>query len=411
MRFLAKHGAFFGLFAALQLPALQPLAKFAPVPGIAVPAFLLAASIGLWLLLDPPERVRRWLGTAWPSAALVGILALVAVFVYPIADGLKQRGAGSDADDAMILAGRALAELHNPYASTTYLGNPFSPGPGWVALWTPLIALGAYALITALALAATVLALRFTQHGWSQTNTFVLALFSCVLLWELAAIGSDLPAWGLLVLCAALVLEQPRVSPGLLVVLTALLGCLATARIAFSYLPLLIGFCLLPVKPRRALVVAVGGSATAALLHAVFWRINPLFYPPLHLMGQARGLLPGSSLVVALGFLGAVAARMLHRWRAWPPSLHLAWGLAAPMLVLAVADLLQRGSLSRWKGASYLVTSLPAVAYALLARSRRDDPRAATAGATPAGPVPPPSCRDARRAGSGQVDPASVAGQ
>ncbi|WP_437956450.1 hypothetical protein WME76_34295 [Sorangium sp. So ce119] len=398
MRFLAKHGAFFGLFAALQLPALQPFAKFAPAPGIAVPAFLLAAAIGLWLLLDPPERLRRWLDTAWPSVSLVGLLALVAVFIYPMADGLKQRGAGSDADDAMILAGRALAELHNPYASTTYLGNPFSPGPGWVALWAPLSALGAYALISALALAATVLALRFTQHGWSQINTFVLALFSCVLLWELAAIGNDLPAWGLLVLCAALVLEQPRVSKGLLVALTALLGCLATARIAFSHVPLLIGLSLLPVKPRRALVVAVGGTAIALLLHAVFWGMNPRWYPPLHLMGQARWLLSGPSLFIALGFLGAVAAWMLRRWRAWPPPLHLAWGLGAPMLVLAAADLLQRGSLPRWKGATYLVTSLPVVAYALLGRIRRDHPRAATAGATPAGQIPSPTGRDAPRA-------------
>ncbi|WP_438015906.1 hypothetical protein WMF18_34345 [Sorangium sp. So ce315] len=148
MRFLARlarHRAFFGLVVALQLPALQPLAKLAPAPGVTAPAFLMAAAIGLWLLLDPPERLSRWLNTAWPSASLAGILALVAVFIYPMADGLKRRGAGSDADAAMILAGQALAELRNPYASTTYLGNPFSPGPGWVALWTPLSALGAYA--------------------------------------------------------------------------------------------------------------------------------------------------------------------------------------------------------------------------------------------------------------------------
>ncbi|WP_437777613.1 hypothetical protein [Sorangium sp. So ce1097] len=414
MRFLARlarHRAFFGLVVALQLPALQPLAKLAPAPGVTAPAFLMAAAIGLWLLLDPPERLSRWLNTAWPSASLAGILALVAVFIYPMADGLKRRGAGSDADDAMILAGQALAELRNPYASTTYLGNPFSPGPGWVALWTPLSALGAYALISALALSATILALRSTQHGWSRTSTFVLALSSCALLWELAAIGSDLPAWGLLVLCAALVLERPRVSPVLLAALTALLGCLATARIAFSYLPLLVGFSLLAVRPRRALVVAVGGSATALLLHAAFWRHDPLFYPPLHLMGQARGLLSGPWWVVALVFLGVVAARMLYRWRSWPPSLHLAWGLAAPMLVLAAADLSQRGSLARWKGASYLMTSLPAVAYALLACVRRDDPRAAIAGAAPGGPVPPPTGRDAPRAGHGQVALVPAAGR
>ncbi|WP_433929691.1 hypothetical protein AB3662_38485 [Sorangium cellulosum] len=262
-----------------------------------------------------------------------------------------------------------------------------------------------------LALAATVLALRFTQHGWSRTNTLILSLFSFALLWELAATGNDLPTWGLLVLCAALVLEQPRISKGLLVALTALLGCLATARMAFFYVPLLIGFSLLPVKPRRAVVVAVGGTAIALLLHAVFWRMNPPRYPPLHLMGQARWLLSGSSLIVALGFLGVVAAWMLRRWRAWPPPLHLAWGPGAPMLVLAAADLLQRGSLPRWKGATYLVTSLPAVAYALLGRVRRGHPRAARAGATPAGQLPSPTGRDAPRAGSGQVASALAAGR
>lgn len=413
MRFLAKHGPFVGLFAALQLPALQPLVKFAPAPGIAVPAFLLAAFIGLWLLLDPPEHMKRWLETPWPSASLAATLALVAAFVYPRADGLKARGAGSDADDAMILAGRALVELHNPYESTTYLGNPFSPGPGWAALWAPLAALGAYALITALALSTTVLALRFTRHSWSHTNAFALAVFSCVLLWELAAVGSDLPAWGLLVLCAVLVLERPRLPRAGLVALSALLGCLATARISFSYLPLLVGFSLLSVQPRRALTVAVGGSAAALLLHAVFWQLNPLFYPPLHLVSRAQGLLSGASLYMALGFLGVVAAWMLHRWRSWPPPVHLAWGLGAPMLVMAVAELGEHGSLARWKGATYLVTSLPAAAYALLARIRRDDlwPAPATAGAAPEGPVAPPGRRDARRAGPAEVPHAPAAGQ
>ncbi|WP_437925896.1 hypothetical protein WMF37_43690 [Sorangium sp. So ce291] len=390
MRFLARHWPLIGLFAALQLPALQPLIKFAPAPWIAAPAFLLAAFIGLRVLLDPPGHLKRWLETPWPSAALTGALALVGIFVYPLADGLKRRGGGSDGDDAMIVAGRALVELQNPYGATTYLGNPFSPGPGWVALWAPLAALGVYSLITALALAATVLALRFTRHSWSLTNTFVLALFSCVLLWELVAVGSDLPAWGLLALCAALLLEQPCARRWLLVAFTVLLGCLATARVSFSYLPLLVGFCLLSIRPRRAVGVAIGGSATALLLHAVFWQLNPAFYPPLHLVGRAQGLLSGASLYIALGFLGVVAAWMLRRWRSWPPPLHLAWGLGAPMLVMAVAELGEHGDLARWKGATYLVTSLPAVAYALLACTRRDDPQPATAGAAPAGAVAPP---------------------
>jgi hypothetical protein len=38
----------------------------------------------------------------------------------------------------------ALWEFHNPYVIQTYLGNPLSPGPGWVLLALPFTVSGLY---------------------------------------------------------------------------------------------------------------------------------------------------------------------------------------------------------------------------------------------------------------------------
>lgn len=51
-------------------------------------------------------------------------------------------GRGSDRDDALDVAVRRLAHLHNPYAARTNLGNPVSPLPGSLALAAPFVAAG-----------------------------------------------------------------------------------------------------------------------------------------------------------------------------------------------------------------------------------------------------------------------------
>lgn len=369
----AQNWPFWAFLAAVYLPALRPLFKYAPLPELAAPALLLGLAVALWTLLNPPQALRRWLDSPWPTALLVVALSAVAAFVYPLADALKLRGMGSDADDAMVLGGQALMHGLNPYLFSTYFGNPLSPGPGWLVLAAPFAAAGVYALMLPLAVALAALLLRQGGQSWYAVSAWLGGIFACLLLWELAAVGNDLPLWGLLLVCAVVLLGRPRLPYWGLPALVLLVGMLATARVAFFYLPVLVGFSLFAVWPRRAVAVALGGSAVMAALHGAFWWWGGgAVYPPLHLVGRAEGLLAGPTLYGAGLFLLLVGIAMLYHWRWWAPPVQVACGLGAPLLVLALAELNQHGQFAAWEGATFLVPALPVVLYALCARLTAD---------------------------------------
>src|SRR5262245_55575565 len=99
------------LFLALQIPALRPLAKYLPFSPFSVPLFLGMALLGTLVLLTPLDWLQRVLRTPWPMALATGALCTATLVLYPVADALKQTGRGSDNDDALILAGTALARF------------------------------------------------------------------------------------------------------------------------------------------------------------------------------------------------------------------------------------------------------------------------------------------------------------
>jgi hypothetical protein len=135
-----------------------------------------ADGIGLWFALVFPSSfiVRKYLGwestiayaivvaailafvprhAAWLSngrvrrLSLLTIAVVVAAFVlvYPVANR-HSPGAGSDDDDALEVATRALVAGHSPYSVRTYLGNVIHHLPGSFVLAAPFVLLGSVAL-------------------------------------------------------------------------------------------------------------------------------------------------------------------------------------------------------------------------------------------------------------------------
>ena len=350
-----------------QLPALRALARYAPVPELFIPIMLCATICLSLLLLKPPRILLPILHSAWPTSLVMIGLSFAIALAYPIADGLKTTMGGSDADDAIQLGATALWHLQNPYALSTYFGNPLSPGPGWLALWGPLAIWGLQPLGTPLALAFAVWALRRAHFSWLTINTFSIILASCLGVWELAAVGNDLVPFGLLLLGVVVLLGQARLNPWALLGLALWVGALATARIAFFYLPILIGFALLAAWPKRGLYIAIVGSSLMFALHSGFWWLNPNGYPPLHLLGRAESILQDSTLLGALGILGVTGIAMLYHWRWWNPLTHTALGLGVPLAVIATAELASgSGQLALWEGATFLIPALPLALMATL---------------------------------------------
>ena len=349
------------IFLVTQLPALRAIAKFFPIPSLTGPLFLLLALLGIALVLNPPQALFGVMKGSWPTRVVAAALTVTAVAIYPYADALKLQGRGSDADDALIIAGQALWRFQNPYIQETYLGNPIAPGPGWAVLASPFSVTGLYVAFFPATLAVAIWCLRASRYAWLDINRFMLLLASSLCVWELTAVGNDYLPFALLTLCVLLGLQLESISCLYLMLLTTLVGALATFRLPFLLLPPLIAFSLVSSFPRRAMIVACWATAVSLLLHAAFLTINATDYPPLELLrAKTAYTFSPAGLALAAAVCTVTALIMIFNWRSWHPLTHVAVGLGVPWTIVAVADLVWvSGSVADWGGASFAAMWMP----------------------------------------------------
>lgn len=112
---------------------------------------LVALSSPVWLSLLAARLEGRVSPSAFRLVAAGGLITLAITFavMYPLANKHAPGsgyGHGSDQDDALNLAGRALLRGDPLYRQRTYVGNPISPLPGAVLLAVPFVVLGTSAL-------------------------------------------------------------------------------------------------------------------------------------------------------------------------------------------------------------------------------------------------------------------------
>ena len=356
------------IFLALQLPALRALTKYFPHPDLSVPLFLALALCGTLVVMHPPRRLANVLRGPWPAMLMLAAFTVGTIAIYPYADGLKLQGAGSDSDDALILAGQALLRFQNPYSLETYLGNPIAPGPGWALLAAPFGASGLYPLFFPATLALALWCLRSLGHDWLTLNQFTLLLASSLCIWELAFTGSDYLPFVLLTLVVTQLLQKSDLRTLEVAGLILLAGLLATFRIVFFYLPLLVGFALSNIRPRRAVAIAFGSLSLCLAFQVGFFLLNRTSYAPLELLqSKTEATFSPATLGIAMAICAVTGIAMLVNWRSWRPITHLSLGLAVPWAIIAAADLARvNSSLPDWGGASYLALPLPFVVLALI---------------------------------------------
>lgn len=295
----------------LAIPSLYPLAKALSLPFIAITLLLTTATLFAVLHL---KNLKPIFTTPWPTSLLITALSLTTLF------------------------------NHQPMPT-------FLPS-GWNTLLSPLSHFGLLPLLTPLMLAFTVFVMRATSHPWPQINKFALSLFTCILMWPDGA--ADLPALGLLILSLTLILTRQRLSYPELAAAILLLAAASTARSIFIYLPLLMGFALFAVWPKRAATVALAGTAFTFLLN-----------PTLPIIPFTE-CLASPSLLAAAVFLAIVIIQSLYHWRWWPAPQHASWGLGAPLMVIALSNLSETPTISAWYAAIYLAPALPVLTYTLL---------------------------------------------
>ena len=350
------------LFALVIIPSLRPITKYVDDKFNIQPLlYIFTIIIGIITITYLSKNyLRKVFSTPIPLILMAIGLAAASYFLYPIADGLREIGGGSDADDAIILAVQNLLNGGHPYAAKTYFGNPLSPGPGILFLYTPFIALDVYWLVAPMLFLFTFL-LVSKCYGWHVGNTSSIATLSCLLWWELFVVGGDLPIVGMMFLVAALLSFKVR-QPRDVLIIALFVGLIASSRIVFAYFPLLLAAAHWNISRRTATTIALVGTATTLSLHTVMAATLDAPYPPLHLLTKGGSIIPKSLIHSGLAACAVVGVWMLYKlYRGHIHSqanrlLFIFMGLITPLSIVALADLATRGwNLAAWEGANYFI--------------------------------------------------------
>lgn len=169
----------------LIVPSLGIVYKFGRIYGLI--AYLLIVSCSIFLRPDKLITDRNAPLLAWLTFLFLLIAFLI---IYPTANS-GFYGGGSDADDALDIAARAILHGQYPYYLKTYLGNPIGPMPGAVFLSMPFVLVYGSALQNIFWLAGLFFIVRWLADAKTALCLLLLLLvFSPVVMWNVLT-GTD----------------------------------------------------------------------------------------------------------------------------------------------------------------------------------------------------------------------------
>ncbi|MBD0319092.1 MAG: hypothetical protein ICV87_02080 [Gemmatimonadetes bacterium] len=262
-----------GTPAAIVYAGVVIAAAFLPARTLRSTARALSARPHLWLAL------------------LTGLLVAAFAVVYPVANR-GALGGGSDRDDALNLAVRALLRDGMPYRERTYLGNPVTPLPGALVLAMPFVLLGNAALqvlfwVPALAVSVG----RAVRDRGAGLLLVAAALLLCPDALRDVLGGGDYFANAAYVVVALVAAhEAARVRAGVWIEIgaAALLGLALFSRPNFVLLWPLAAASLARVAGRRGALLAVVAAAVGGAVTLPLYLADPAGFTPLHTADKLR---------------------------------------------------------------------------------------------------------------------------
>lgn len=296
----ARIGLAGALMAATALSSSGQLLKWGGTTGLVIYALLVfaIALLATTPLLDRLFANRRVILALW--AAL--IIAAVAVFVvmYPLAHS-GRLGPGTDRDEALNLALRALLHGGYPYYPVTRFGAPITPLPGALLLALPFYVLGNAAFQVLLWAPLFLLFCRRALPSQKQALLFAgLCVLANLSFLQDYVSGGDYSI-NIFYFTMALVFLQARLGRDAawaeLVLPVLLLGVALASRPVW---------CLaLPVLFLQSRAHWIKGAAVCALalavmllLSAPFYFYDPPHFSPLHIVGFASSAIPHAAVLL-----------------------------------------------------------------------------------------------------------------
>ncbi len=319
------------LWLCLTLPSLYVVEKFLGKTGLVIYLILVALAVVLlpYLSFQANERRVRWL-----AVFLFVLLIVVFAIVFPIANTHQGR-AGSDADDAINLAVRALLHGQYPYYPRTYLYNVIHSLPGSLLIAAPFVLLGTSALQNFFWLGLLLLVLRselretFVALRW----VVVMLLLSPVVIQQLVT-GTDHVSNAIYVMLALwwLVRARSKFLPAIC------WGIALSSRANFLFLiPLVFGWLGQRYGWKNSLNWMGLTCLTFAAITLPFYFYDPKGFAPLHAANRLTRfeyLLPHATWVItgAMGLLSATLGLLPRKWNV-PLWLRCAVVQAFPVVV------------------------------------------------------------------------------
>lgn len=369
----------------LAIPSLGSIFKYVPYPALAS-VFYVICCIVYFIFLSRTvsnfsglNRVLNWRPLSY---CLITVNAIVAYFLYPIADGRKQIGKGSAADDAIIEPALTLLRNESLYSPALYGGVPISPGPGWILQNASFALLDIFWLMSAFYMALSVFVVRACGASFRATNIALLLLWSSLIFWRLLITGHDIIAIGfsaLLLTALAYKVTSDKATPGyLLVFVAALAGLFATSRIVFLFYPILLALLMWRFDRQKSLVFVMVSMLVALLLHGYFY-ITSDIYQPLHLIdrGENRvGLgIMGAGLAATLVAFTVVYRALENTLENWVSAVFVC--MSIPLAAISIGEFWSSHmELAFWEGANYLFLPAPMLLFLVacsISKSRRSE--------------------------------------
>ncbi|MDA0787466.1 MAG: hypothetical protein O3B37_14365 [Proteobacteria bacterium] len=354
-------------------PSLRPVFKYlGAYAGVLFVVYIALVVLFLYVRRRVPRdgRIAQIFDHLLLSAAVLLAMFVVVTIVYPLADGLRTVGRGSDHDDCVILGVQQLVQGGFPYDVRTYIGNACSTGPGVFILAAPFVVMGVYPYLNVAALLLCFLVLR-TRYGAAFSQTWLLLLVGMAVFMELTSVGSDLVFLSLLTLTVCVGLDTPRLQGKVVPVVLAAIVCglIGAARMNFIVIPFVIG-ALVFSTDRRMFVTFTGvGLVIAVALWLGFFAWNPAHFSPYQVVQRSQGLAPfwvlAAGGLVSIG-LFFVSVYLVRRSQFGVPVFYLV-SMLPMFLVVAVGELgVREWDLSLWEGANFIAPLYPFAAYALV---------------------------------------------
>ena len=376
------------MFAFLAFAALAKLARYLPASGLAVFAACFAvAAFASW------RWARNWLFAASSESNALGgvvgtLLALTLIFLvgYPLLEtyAAGRADVGSDRDEALEAAVRALMSGASPYDVELSTGNPLSPLPGELLLAAPFVLSGFGGLQNIAWLGFYYCALRFELES---AKAAALALWGTVLLapgvvHEIVTAGDLLAtslyaAVGLSVL--VLVAKRRVAGHGLPFGVGLLVGMSLSSRLTYLLLVPLVCSALMRLRGLRYGVVALIAICIGFLGVTLPFALTVRSFDPLHVFGKVStvsGLAHAPAIVcVVAGMHVLFAVRRIYQDGATKLLPHAASVLMTPVLISIVVSLPKAGTRAIQAFGWYALWCVPfataALARDLLGSSRR----------------------------------------